>query len=319
MESILDLVMSSPDFVFENDEKFVDLIKSCPNQELFMSSFKGIEESTKSVDLDDVWQWMGFTKKSNAKRALKSIFTEEHYNITYGNNIGTKHETITMSADTFKKFCMRAGTKRCNEICDYYLSLEKIVNKYMHNLIQKKTLETESRIEEERHKIIVRANANVPVVYIMKIKDMENGSFIIKIGHTNDLQSRWSKICSHFGLRVHVREAYVCEMNIEFENFLHNHKYLQEFKYNEAINNGIKSVECYLMKSAEDLEHIKRIVKRNIVFFKTRNVSNVEHQMQLLKMEHEEKINNGQLELLKAFKTPEDLEKFQKIASALMK
>ena len=47
-------------------------------QQLFLSSFYCYLKYDKLndfvIDLDDVWEWLGFIKKSNAKRLIKSLF-----------------------------------------------------------------------------------------------------------------------------------------------------------------------------------------------------------------------------------------------------
>ena len=52
------------------------------------------------IDLDDIWEWLGFKQKVNAK--------------------------------TFKSMCLKAGTKKADEIHDYFIKLEEILQEIIH-------------------------------------------------------------------------------------------------------------------------------------------------------------------------------------------
>ena len=106
-------------------------------QQLFLASFYcylNYKKDDYPVDLDNVWEWMGFSEKSKAKRTLAKNFAEpEDYKISEENKNQEKHgghnkEQILMTIKTFKKLCMKANTKKSNEIHDYYLKLEEILH-----------------------------------------------------------------------------------------------------------------------------------------------------------------------------------------------
>ena len=115
-------------------EKFTDF-----EQQLFLSSFycylncDPINDFV--IDLDNVWKWLDFGKKVNAKRVLEKNFQidKDYKNLlcqsakqndkTHG---GHNKETIMLNVNTFKKFCLKAGTKKADEIHEYYMKLEQI-------------------------------------------------------------------------------------------------------------------------------------------------------------------------------------------------
>ena len=88
------------------------------------------------IDLDNIWGWLGFNQKYNAKYMLeKNFIVDINYKIIAPECSGAKKdtrgghnkETIMLNIDTFKKYCMKAGTKKSNEIHDYYIKLEEIL------------------------------------------------------------------------------------------------------------------------------------------------------------------------------------------------
>ena len=148
--------------------KIVEKVKnnfSTYEQQMFVASFYCYLNYNKKtdfvIDLDTVWKWLGFASKFTAKRLLEKHFViDNNYkklashlgeakindeyvafpigkaslcdknpmtNKTHG---GQNKEIIMLNIETFKKFCMKAGTKKADEIHDYYLKLEEILHEY---------------------------------------------------------------------------------------------------------------------------------------------------------------------------------------------
>ena len=102
-------------------------------QQLFVGSFYCyLNYNSKNdfiIDLNDIWKWIGFSRKDHAKVALKKNFIENFdYKILLpqlreqdkNEHGGNNKEQILMNIYTFKKFCLKAGTKKADEIHDYY-------------------------------------------------------------------------------------------------------------------------------------------------------------------------------------------------------
>ena len=99
------------------------------------------------VNLDNVWKFIGFSNKANAKRLLKQHFTEnkdyqkllirmdeQAVNLKNGKNIGgagLNQETIMLNINTFKKLCLKSNTDNADKIHDYYIKLEMVYNELM--------------------------------------------------------------------------------------------------------------------------------------------------------------------------------------------
>ena len=77
------------------------------------------------IDLDEVYQWMGFTTKGNAKRKLETsldengdyiVFIQSDKNLDGG---GRPMEKIMIKLKSFKDFCMVAQTQKAKQIRSY--------------------------------------------------------------------------------------------------------------------------------------------------------------------------------------------------------
>ena len=111
-------------------ENFTDF-----EQQLFLSSFycylncDPINDFI--IDLDNLWKWLDFCQKQRAKELLeKNFIIDKDYKCLLtleseqkkgrgGHNI----KKIVLNISTFKKFCLKAGTKKADEIHNYYMKL----------------------------------------------------------------------------------------------------------------------------------------------------------------------------------------------------
>lgn len=120
---------------------FLDYIKARVTDEdltIFANSFynylKYDGEKDFVISLDEVWGWIGFSRKDNCKRLLEKNFTIDiDYIIIKAappaggaaqaaenlGGAGHNQETILMNTKIFKKLCLKANTKKSDTIHDY--------------------------------------------------------------------------------------------------------------------------------------------------------------------------------------------------------
>ena len=94
------------------------------DEKIFLSNFycylKYDKVNDFVIDLDNIWKYIGFRNKANAKRLLRNSFIiEKDYKILLL-NIREK-EKIMLNINTFKKIW-----KRGDEIYDYFSKLEEV-------------------------------------------------------------------------------------------------------------------------------------------------------------------------------------------------
>lgn len=269
------------------------------DQKLFVQSFKmylehGDDDTKFVISLDDIWKWLGFARIDPCKRLLIKHFVEKKdYKIILGQHLniqtllpqpveqnsdtenrgGHNKQTIMMTVNTFNKLCMKASTSRSNDICDYYVKMENVMYKYMKNkLIESKTLQV--RYEEElkntyykiamnRHQCLVKKHHFDKIVYVMRLQNFENGSYVIKIGKTNNIKERLEKITAEYKCKPIVMEIYENENPEKFENLLHRHPAVVKYRYQEPINNSKSSKECYLIPDKQAYKTIISVMERH--------------------------------------------------------
>jgi len=156
--NIVDLIENNPITRLSNTYQNKLLIKIKENfndseQQMFVASFYCFlnynQRNDFVIDLDDVWKWLGFNQKYNAKHMLEQnfmididykIIAPEHSGAKNHNKIllnqkseqtkqtrgGHNKETIKLTIRTFKLFCLKAGTKKAEQIHEYYIKLERL-------------------------------------------------------------------------------------------------------------------------------------------------------------------------------------------------
>ena len=202
------------------------------------------------INFDDVWKWCGFSRKDPAKRVLEKNFTIDidykfqnfapttcgkvngntfpptcgKVNETtnrgqntfpqVGGNVemGRPIENIYLTINAFKKFCMKANTKKADEVHEYYIKLEHVLNQtiaeenaILRNQIKNKdnviikSKEDFLKLQEAHNRILYKRRVHKlrkgKCFYIVKNKDV---TYKTKFGKTLNLNGRKSGYQTYF-------------------------------------------------------------------------------------------------------------------------
>jgi hypothetical protein len=304
-------------------------------QQLFLSSFYCYLNHDQTndfvIDLDDVWEWMGFYKKANAKALLEKCFViEKDYKSLLLKNQQQKkgsggHNAIKLflTVKTFKSMCLKAGTKKADEIHEYYLKMETIIQEVISEetnelkkqlTIQTKQLQTVEKDKEllKEKTLIEQFPLNTQCIYIGKVDNKTLGipghkmyqETVIKFGQTNDLQQRVAchkKTYDNFILYA----AFKVKNKIEIENHIKKHPILKKRLRSITTSDTISHRELLALDESEfTLEkmegYIKEIIKQNeynvenynLLLAKNAVLEEELQKMKLVNTEHERKITD---------------------------
>jgi len=261
---IVDLIENNPITKLSGNyhSKLITKIKDKFNdnqQQIFVSSFYCYLNYDKKndfiVDLDNIWKWLGFSQKVRAKELLEKHFIidkdyikslslsgKQNTHVKGGHN----KETFMLNIDTFKKFCLKAGTKKAHEVHEYYILLEET----LHDVIQEESNELKLQIENyknkqtilhnqivtnEKDKLIIREKTilqqfpnNTQCVYYGIINNLSNqNEKLIKFGNSNNLKNRVYKhkdTYSNFWLV----NAFKVDNKIQIENAIKQNTFFNE-------------------------------------------------------------------------------------------
>jgi hypothetical protein len=327
---IVNLIENNPITKFSGDyqSKLVEKVKNNFNnyeQQMFLSSFycylKYDSKNDYVIDIDNVWKWLDFSQKDAAKRVIeKNFLINKDYKIFAPQVGGAKKDTrgghnkeiIMLNIDTFKKFCLKAGTKKADEIHDYFIKLENImfeITKEEGDELKQQvlTLENKNKKMEEKiikqkeldnEKFLLKEYATIgSIVYIIKVKTFENGQYIIKLGESRrGVKDRYNEHKSKFEECL-LLNCFEVDKSNEFETFLHTH---QNIHPNNVTNlKGHESEkELFLIGSTLTYQTLLKIIDDNINNYKYK-VRELLLEIENLKLKQTTQVINNDNELLK--------------------
>ena len=89
------------------------------------------------VDLDGSREWLGFSTKANAKKAVvKHLKEGTHFKVLLiqvdeqNGRGGHNKEQVLLTVHGFKQLCMAANTDKARKVRDYYIAMEEVMFEY---------------------------------------------------------------------------------------------------------------------------------------------------------------------------------------------
>lgn len=138
-------------------------------QQLFASHFASFWHTADCkkdfvISLDAVYEWLGFTRKDAAKRALANCLEENvHYAITAATleanseRGGQNKEEVKMTVHAFKRLCMAVKTERGEMVRGYYIALEEALFVYNKELAEEASAKLQA-LQAEHDKYVEKTS-----------------------------------------------------------------------------------------------------------------------------------------------------------------
>lgn len=165
------------------------------SQELAFALYGSTEQYP--VDFDDAWQWLGYTRKNNAKDSfldfdfVKNVDFEFCWNGSKTPKGGRPSDSVHLTVECFKMWSMMAGTKQGKQVRLYFLECERIAK---DKLVIKTPAEllheaTGRLVEQERRLTSVEKTVGT-LVDTVKAHDAE-------LTRSNNTHGRYYSICGY--------------------------------------------------------------------------------------------------------------------------
>ena len=242
------------------------------------------------IDLDNVWQWLGFNQKVKAKLLLEKNFILEkdykHLLSLQGKQKedgrgGHNKETFLLNIQTFKLLCIKADTKKANEIHEYFIKLEDLLQqivmeesnelKLQLDQIQQQSIQQEqsfdNRVQIEKQNLLLRQfNSNINIVYIIRVKQYENGEYIIKIGESRrGIEGRFQEHRHHYE-DILLLDCFAVKKCKDFERFLHTNDNIRLHNVTDLIGHESER-ELFRIGRGFTYQSLLKIIQSNLSRF----------------------------------------------------
>ena len=284
------------------------------------------------IDLDNIWKWLGFSNKANAKILLEKQFTlnvdftnllllqQKQEHATHG---GHNKEIFMLNINTFKKFCLKAGTKKADEIHDYFIKLENVLQEILfeeseelkQQLLQvedKKKLEYETKLTTqkviEREKILLNTYGTIgSIFYVIKVKTYDNKQYVIKVGESRrGITDRYKEHKNKHEECV-LLDCFPVNKSKDFETFIKEHDLIRPNKV-KNLQGHETELELFLIGKNLSYQTLLNIINNNIKYFNNNDNHKLELENEQLKLMLEMKsTNNDNMLIQELIKTVKDL------------
>lgn len=152
----------------------------------FFGLYDYLNPNNFNVDLDILCNWLK-CKKDSLRHTLFNSYTKNiDYKILKNNDkkkVGKPLQKIMLTSDTLKLLCMRSRAQKAEQVRNYYLSLEKLIDKYKNYIISGMN----EKIKKVENNQKPKVNPSKGIIYIIQTSD-EVGLY--KIGRTVNLNKR---------------------------------------------------------------------------------------------------------------------------------
>jgi hypothetical protein len=323
---IVNLIENNPITKFTGDyqSKLIEKVKNTftnYEQQLFLSSFycylKYDSQTDFVIDLDNVWKWLGFSQKIKAKQMLEKNFTiNKDYKFLLYHEVkqdeqthgGHNKEIFMLNINTFKKFCLKAGTKKADEVHDYFIKLENIMfeitkeesDELKNQLVklENKNKETEEKVIKQNEKTLLeKFSHKCSLIYIIKVKTLKNNEYIVKIGHSEKgVLNRYNEHKSNYEECL-LLNCFDVNKSKDFESFIHNHNLIFPNKC-KILKGHENEKELFLIGKDLTYQSLLKIINDNIDNYNYK-VRELLLEIENLKLKQIPQVINNDNELLK--------------------
>ena len=276
-------------------------------QQLFVSSFYCYLNYDKNmdfvVDLDNVWNWLGFASKFVSLRTLEKHFkidvdykNIEHHEATKSHG-GHNKQIIMLTVRCFKSLCLKAQTKKASDIHEYYMKMEEV----LHQVVEEETDELKQQLEQKNaviqekesmiqstkkekqraveQAIIGQFPLNTECIYFGTIDNTNaENEKLIKFGHTNDLSTRVMDHRKKYQNFVLVA-AFRVQNKVEIENLIKTYPKIKRHVRSIEVGGKNKTEIIAYDSTNFTIERLKKHIA-DIIHSRTYSIDNFNRLMQ---------------------------------------
>lgn len=194
-------------------------------------------------------------------------FNEKDKIVSLSDTLGGRQDTVFLTEYGLYKLLGRSRKPIASVFQNWIVDVLKeirITGMYQlqkHREVDRKLLE--NNCKQSHHLTLLKAFDLRNVVYILKLKDVNETDYIIKIGSTQNIKQRVLNIARTFDTSESLLlDIFHCNQHTRFENFIRNHSFVSRFNYPTLKKDNTESRETYLVND-EQYNEIIKIINEN--------------------------------------------------------
>ena len=247
---------------------YIDFLKkysTIPN--IFLDDFFNIfnetkiNNSNKVINIEIVAKWLNIQNHKLRETLIKSYkdgidYKIEKVNKQFGKGGQTK-KIFYITSNCFKKICQLTKSKKGNEVREYFIQVESLLNKYKDYIINGMKEKITKLEKDQKPKI----NPEKGVIYIFQTPNSKDNS-LYKIGRTKDLKKRLKSHESPLSHDIDVLFYYESENIIKIEKCIkllmkdyQYRKYKEVYKINiDIIKSLIEQCDSIIISTDQKVK-----------------------------------------------------------------
>lgn len=134
--------------------------------------------------------------------------------------------------------------------------------------------------KQKTHKKMVELFHQKNVVYVCKMKDMEDNKIIIKVGSSQDIKKRMTQLAIEYNAIPLLLDIFEAVSYVRLEKNIHNNTSMKSLRIQMKKTDNTLSRETYKINNEEEYENVIKIIKKEI-----KNISTEEEAGKIIELE----------------------------------
>jgi prophage antirepressor-like protein len=221
-----------------------------------------------------------------------SDFSSEEKGIDKTYTLGGMQKITFLTEKGLYKLLARSRKPIAKKLQDWMVNVIKELRqqgeyrlKHEHE-IEKKLIKAQEQINSQKniHNTLMDFCKMKNVVYVCKLRDETENTFVIKIGSTQNIKERFANIQTNYRMTPLLLNIFDCENHTKFEKWIRQNETIKPLYYEIKKNDGTIAKETFLVNE-EQYTNIIKIMQTEVKMFTKEDVD------KLIELEKERNIN----------------------------
>ena len=201
---------------------------------------------------------------NNIRKSIMN-FDENDKVVSRGNTLGGIQNVTFLTERGLYKVLARSNKPIAKKFQDWMVNVIKELRQQgeyrlkQEHEIEKKLIKSQEQnhAKKNTHNKLMEFCKMKNVVYICKLCDISEDTFVIKIGSTQNIKERFTNINNNYKMTPLLLDAFECENHTKFEKWIRNNDLVKSLYFEIKKQNGISARETFLVNEDQCNDIVK--------------------------------------------------------------